>query len=294
MQHDEEEPAPAELVEFGGEERPPSRWSAMLDRLLSFLTTQKAIAIGAAVILGAVVLSTVVATSGDGGDGGASAAAELPPTSPAPVRFAPGADEARTAPETTWVGYRGVMLAVPSAWVQSAGGCATAPAGWVGYPGSPPGDCPASAARDASTVTFHDDVGGLDVLRRDATVVGSINGRPLSAAPMEQTEGGLLQYLLAPGADSYVVIRPTCDDTTRAIASSARPLPDDRVRVPELRGLPPLEAIQTIRGLGLTAVVGHNSGEALPRDTEVIDQSPIRGVVLKMGAEVTIAVRPAR
>lgn len=294
MQHDEEPPAPAELVEFGGDQRPPSRWAAALDRLLGLLTTQRAIAVGAAVILGAVVLSTVVA-SRDDSDGDASAAAGLPATSPAPVRFSPGADEAGTAPRTTRVGYRGVMLAVPSAWVQSAtAACTTAPAGWVAYPGSPPGDCPASAARDASTVTFHDDLGSVSALRHDTTDIGRVAGQPLSATQMEQIDGGYVQYLLAPGADVYVVIRSTCDDTTRRIVASARHIPDDRIRVPDLRGLAPMKAIRTIHALGLRTRVGHNSGEALPRHTEVVDQSPIRGVVLDEGAEVTIAVRPAR
>lgn len=298
----QDEPAErrSETVEFGSASRPPSRIGQALRRLWSSLASRRrsSIAVVSTLLLAAVVLTGVAVGAGgedkgrqgsatpqrpdSAGDGTGEGESTLDHGKPLPAR-----------PGKVWVGDRGIMLEVPSPWVQTdITGCNAAPDKAVTYPDGPRSECPRSAARSGSSVTFVHQA-EAPIIISPLLPIGQTSAGALLATRLLESSGVYIRYIVYPARDMYAVIRSPNRNAVQQIALSARELPVEYVVVPELRDLTPKGALAEIKETGLVGRVAHNSGIVLPRLLDVVNQTPARGLVVAEGSRVMVSVIPA-
>jgi hypothetical protein len=271
------EDIPAETVAFGSAVKP--------GRLTQWLRNRSprqmsAMLVGSTALLGVVVLITVVSSgkpSTDRADpeqpqsgGDLDAAAVGPPANP-------------DVDGRVWIGYDGVMVSVPRAWVQHRDGCgftATAPLhDWVRT------RCPTGTPPTSLLWLHHPSP--VDAADGTTTITGMQVGQP------RRVDGRFTQSVGPPSGEMAVVISTASRRELIRLVGSARPIPPDCVSIPDLVGNEPISSIRAVADLGLVPQVNHNSGTVLPRRTVVVDQSPRPGLVVAPGTPVSFSVLPA-
>lgn len=288
----------SETVEFGAPPRRPSRIGLLLMRLRRSLAARRRSTIAAVstLLLAAVVLAGIAVSAGGEDKQNAGPPPQQPSTPTDPGDSGVPVDPAAALPSRdgrVWVGDRGIMLEVPSRWVRTdVTGCNAAPEVSVSFPDGPRSECPRSAARSGSSVTF--------VHRAEAPIIisplvpiGQTAAGALLATRLLESSGVYIRYIVYPARDMYAVIRSPSRSAVQRIALSASEIPVGYVVVPELRDLTPKGALAEIREIGLTGRVAHNSGIVLPRLLDVVNQTPARGLVVAEGSRVMVSVIPA-
>jgi hypothetical protein len=279
---DDEPDAPAsETVAFGGETA-GGRFSRWVERRSA--RQARTMFVGSTVLLGALVLVAIAVSNGPDDrepnidTGAGSPAPPPPPPLPPPPAQSTGA--------TVYIGYRGVMVAVPRHWVGSKPRpcrvAATAPPrDWVRARCSP------STASPTTMVWLRQSASGgterVDIAADDRLTLGE----PRRVADT------FSQAVVSETAGTVVVVSSTSRNRLAQIVGSARPIPSDWVTVPDLVSTDPARSMRRVAELGLVPWVNHNSGMVLPARTVVVDQSPAEGRVVAPGTRVAFSVLPA-
>lgn len=277
---DEPDPPASETVAIGGETA-GGRFSRWIERRSA--RQSSTMFVGSTVLLGALVLVAIAVSDGSDDSepnidtGAGSPAPPPPPPLPPPPAQSTGA--------TVYIGYRGVMVAVPRHWVDSKPRqCRVAytapPRNWVRARCSPSIASPTTMVwlRRASSGTEPADAAADDRITL---------GEP------RRIGDRFSQAVLSEAAGTVVVVSSTSRNRLVQIVGSARAIPSDWVTVPDLVSTDPARSMRRIAELGLVPWVNHNSGMVLPEHTVVVDQTPAEGRVVAPGTRVAFSVLPA-
>jgi hypothetical protein len=195
-------------------------------------------------------------------------------------------------PHRKLVGFRTLLLAVPSAWKQSPGPCAAVTANAVVFP-TEPGQrlCDdGSVPRGLSTVSFSVDTAGEPEVQGDYGPRMAQAGRLVVTRPAHQG-GRYVAYTSAPELGVGISVTTRSRAALERIIRSITVLPVGYTTVPELIGLP--------SGRAETATMAHRlvidprfRPGFVPVPMAVVGQSQPVGAVVPSGSHLTVRLEP--
>lgn len=199
-------------------------------------------------------------------------------------------------PGTKFVGYRGVMFAVPAGLTTAQ--CPVNRHGTIGFPGtveSPP--CPLPlAARLFTSISFVDSIVGPPDLLARAVSGGEIGGNQVLLTPVVHVvrRGDYYRQSVAvPAQHFYVTVSAPHQSTVNRIIGSVQAVPTGCTVVPQLIGRDDRRVYRTLRSAGLRpGRIAPDPSLGPPGSHRVTTQSPDPGSVVVRGTRVGLSFGP--